>query len=148
MSDYATLDVMPSDVAATQPRAGSVFFPSPKEVLTHAAERPTLLTPTVPELSRVTLQRRDTGELRAILSNMCGQLRQPLDGISHMHPNGTPHIPSLVAVWLIGRVSEAYRPGSKLVNLSRVGDPDALRSIGGVTDLLIAAINIDMESGR
>lgn len=58
--------------------------------------------------------------------------------------NGTPRIGSQVAVWLIGRISEAYGRRT-LVKLSQVKSVEALRSIGGLTELLTAAISADME---
>ncbi len=78
---------------------------------------------------------------------MCAQLgrRTPADiATGDLHENGTLRIASQVAVWMIGRVSEAYAPGKKLVKLSQVPDVDVLRSIGGVADLLIRAIRADM----
>ncbi len=64
--------------------------------------------------------------------------------MGEMHENGTLRIASQVAVWMIGRVSEAYEPGKKLVKLSQVREVDVLRSIGGVADLLIRSIRADM----
>ncbi|MFL6108088.1 MAG: hypothetical protein ACJ72L_14090 [Marmoricola sp.] len=60
------------------------------------------------------------------------------------HPDGTTRISSQVAVWLIGRVSQAYGR-RKLVNLSRVKDLESLRSLGGLTGLLRSVISADSE---
>lgn len=49
--------------------------------------------------------------------------------------DGTPGIPSLIAVWLINEVGKAIGV-QKPVNLSRVSDRDELRSVGGVARLL------------
>ena len=81
------------------------------------------------------------------MQELCAQLgrRTPADiAMGELHQNGTPRIASQVAVWMIGRISQAYEPGKKLVKLSRVRDVDVLRSIGGVADLLIRAIRADM----
>lgn len=61
-----------------------------------------------------------------------------------LHRDGTLRISSQIAVWLIGRISEAYGR-QKLVKLSRVNDIEALRSLGGLTVLLGAVINADTE---
>ena len=132
-------------------RPGSTFFPpahptAPTEglhagrVACRAHQRGTGFDPEA-------LQRLDAAAMQATLQELCAQLgggtRAPA-ATGELHGNGTPRIPSLVAVWLIGRVSQAYEPGTKLVKLSRVRDPDVLRSIGGVTDLLIRAIRADI----
>ncbi|WP_459985019.1 hypothetical protein [Nocardioides sp. AN3] len=61
-----------------------------------------------------------------------------------LHPDGSVRVSSQVAVWLIGRISEAYGP-RKLVNLARVKDIESLRSLGGLTRLLGAVIKADMK---
>ncbi|MCC6233467.1 MAG: hypothetical protein IT580_12530 [Verrucomicrobiales bacterium] len=53
-------------------------------------------------------------------------------------PDGTPRLSSTIAVWMIGKITEAY--GSPLVTLSTVKDADALRSFGGLSRLLVGAI--------
>ena len=55
-----------------------------------------------------------------------------------MHGDGSLRITSHLAVWLIGKITDAY--GSKLVRLSEVPDRESLRSISGLTDLLTKAI--------
>lgn len=101
-----------------------------------------------PGLSRAALQLLDTAALQETLQELYAQLRGPAPVTGELHSNGTPRIPSLVAVWLMGRVSQAYKPGSKLVKLSRALDPEMLRSIGGVADLLIQAIRTDIEGSH
>ena len=101
----------------------------------------------VSSLNRESLLRLDRVELEQTLQELFAQLggrsaREVAAG--ELHANGTLRIPSLVAVWLIGRVSEAYRPGAKLVKLSRVRDVDILRSVGGVAELLIRSIRADI----
>ena len=132
-------------------RPGSTFFPpahptAPAEGSTPVASLAERIS-AVPGLTRQALQRLDAAAMQATLQELCAQLggatRAPA-ATGELHGNGTPRIPSLVAVWLIGRVSQAYQPGTKLVKLSRVRDPDVLRSIGGVTDLLIRAIRADI----
>ena len=98
-------------------------------------------------LTRESLQNLDRAALQQTLQELCAQLGGPTPaGVAagELHGNGTPRIPSLVAVWLIGRVSEAYSPGQTLVNLSKVPDVQVLRSVGGVARLLIRSIRADM----
>ncbi len=142
---------MRSDVGVAVPPAGSTFFPPAGSTTATGwsapvrplAERISAL----PSLTRQELERHDVAALQATLQEMCSQLGGSAGGpeaVGEMHGNGTPRITSLVAVWLIGRVSQAYRPGVKLVKLSRVRDLDVLRSIGGVADLLVRAIRADL----
>jgi hypothetical protein len=89
----------------------------------------------------------DRAALQQTLQELYAQLRRRSSAevaAGELHENGTLRISSLVAVWLIGRVSEAYGSRRKLVKLSQVRDVDVLRSIGGVTDLLIRTIRKDM----
>lgn len=105
----------------------------------------------VSSLTRESLLRLDRVELEQTLQELFAQLggRSASEvAAGELHANGTLRIPSLVAVWLIGRVSEAYRPGTKLVKLSRVRDVDVLRSVGGVAELLIRSIRADIGGHR
>jgi hypothetical protein len=98
-------------------------------------------------LTKASLQRVDRAALQQTLQELYAQLRRRSSAevaAGELHENGTLRISSLVAVWLIGRVSEAYGSRRKLVKLSQVRDVDVLRSIGGVTDLLIRTIRKDM----
>ncbi|UXA15853.1 hypothetical protein KXD97_32445 (plasmid) [Mycobacterium sp. SMC-8] len=142
---------MRSDVGVAVPSVGSTFFPPAGPTtptgwstpVRSLAERISAL----PGLTRQALERPDVAGLQATLQEMCAQLGGSAGGpaaTGELHGNGTARITSLVAVWLIGRVSQAYLPGSKLVKLSRVRDPDVLRSIGGVADLLVRAIRADL----
>lgn len=145
------IGVVRSDVGAAMPKVGSTFFPSADPIA--PIERSTPVgslaerISAVPGLTPQELQSLDAAALQATLQELCAQLGGPTRAAvvtGELHGNGTPRIPSLVAVWLIGRVSQAYRPGTKLVRLSRVRDPDVLRSVGGVADLLIRAIRADI----
>lgn len=143
---------MTSDVGGGLPAPGSTFFPAGGPTVPtsptappagNLAQRLTAIT----GLTRASLQKLDHPALQQTLLELCAQLggRTTADvAAGELHENGTPRIPSLVAVWLIGRVSQAYAPGRKLVKLSQVRDAEVLRSIGGVTDLLIRSIRTDM----
>lgn len=122
------------------PTAPTTLGPLPTGDLTERISR-------VSGLTRQSLQRLDRAALEQTLQELCAQLgrRTPADvAMGEMHENGTLRIASQVAVWMIGRVSEAYEPGKKLVKLSQVREVDVLRSIGGVADLLIRSIRADM----
>ena len=54
--------------------------------------------------------------------------------------DGSPRVPSLVSVWLIGQVGNAVGQ-SKLVKLSNVKNKKDLRSIAGVERLLRGALD-------
>ena len=54
--------------------------------------------------------------------------------------DGTPGIPSLIAVWLISQVGKAVGL-QKPVNLSKVTNKEDLRSVGGVARLLHVAFH-------
>lgn len=118
MSEYPTLEVMKSDVPSlAPPPPGRIPPPTPlpgAHPLSDAGSR------SVAELA-VDLEdtlRRGKGSL-------------PLSPAG----DGTPAVPSLIAVWLLSEVGKALgvkRP----VNLSKVTDRDDLRSVGGVARLL------------
>jgi hypothetical protein len=85
--------------------------------------------------------------MAATLQGLWGAMKnRPVEklGDGEMHPDGTPRISSQVAVWLIGRITQAYGC-PKLVNLSRVKDVEALRSLGGLAGLLVGVIDADTE---
>lgn len=143
---------MTSDAAGGDLKPGSTFFPAsgptaPPAVTPPPAGGLAARISTVTGLSRQSLQALDRGTLERTLVELCAQLgnRTPADlAGGDLHENGTLRIASQVAVWMIGRVSEAYAPGKKLVKLSQVRDIEALRSIGGLADLLIRSIRKDM----
>jgi len=84
-----------------------------------------------------------TATLQSLWAAMANRPVQELVA-GETHENGTPRIGSQVAVWLIGHISEAYGRRT-LVKLSQVKSVETLRSIGGLTQLLTAAISADME---
>jgi hypothetical protein len=101
----------------------------------------------VPGLSRADLRAADAPAIAATLQGLWAAMKnRPVEEIAHgeMHPDGTPRISSQVAVWLVGRISEAYGR-EKLVKLSGVKDPETLRSLGGLTRLLIGVIVSDTK---
>ena len=118
MSEYPTLDVVKTDITSVAPP------PPPAAPLaavqTHAAILASVTTRTVDQL-----QSDLTRLLRAA---------QPNRQLTDMADDGSPKIPSLVAVFLINQVGGSVsRP--KLVDLSRVRRED-LRSLGGVARLV------------
>lgn len=98
-------------------------------------------------LSRSELRAADASAISATLLGLWAAMtNRPAHELAagEIHQDGTVRISSQVAVWLIGRISEAYGR-RKLVNLSRVKDVESLRSLGGLTGLLEAVINADTE---
>ena len=80
----------------------------------------------------------DSDALEGHLGELLGRSglnRQP----SQIGEDGSPKIPSLVSVWLIGQVSHAVGQ-QKLINLSRVENKEDLRSVSGVARLLHGAL--------
>lgn len=115
MSEYPTLDVVKSDIrmpgTIAPPRRSQ---PPARDPLQHVR------TVSVGQLER---------DLRDLLHQA-----QPTRSLAELANDGSPRVPSLVAVWLISQVAKAVgRP--KLVNLSRVRREE-LRSIGGVARLV------------
>lgn len=98
-------------------------------------------------LSRAELRVADAAAMSATLQGLWAAMKnRPQEELAdgEMHPDGTPRISSQVAVWLIGRLSEAYGCQT-LVKLSAVKDVGALRSLGGLTRLLIGVIDADTK---
>lgn len=146
---------MTSDVAYGADSSGGNFFPASVSAV------PTIPVPTaaqpgltlaqrvaaVPGLSRSELRAADaTAMSTTLLALWAAMTNRPVHELAagEMHQDGTVRISSQVAVWLIGRISEAYGR-RKLVNLSRVKDVESLRSVGGLTGLLGAVLNADTE---
>jgi hypothetical protein len=118
VSEYPTLDVVKTDITSVAPPPPPAA-PLPA-VQTHAAILASVTTRTVDQL-----QSDLTGLLRAA---------QPNRQLADVADDGSPKIPSLVAVFLINQVGGSVsRP--KLVDLSRVRRED-LRSLGGVARLV------------
>jgi hypothetical protein len=117
-SGYPTLDVVKTDIP-------SAAAPPPARFPTAAASSAALLLRGVAARTVNQLQ----GDLTRVL-----QAAQPTRQLSELADDGSPKIPSLVAVFLLSQVGAAVgRP--KLVNLSRVRRED-LRSLGGVARLV------------
>lgn len=149
------IGVMVSDVGAGRPSGGNLFPASVSPVpaiptpTTSTVAQPGLTlaqrVASVPGLSRAELRVADETAISAMLLALWAAMtNRPTDDLAagEMHSDGTVRISSQVAVWLIGRVSEAYGR-RKLVNLSQVQDIESLRSLGGLTGLLGAVINAD-----
>lgn len=157
MSENATFDVMTSDVGDGATGQGSPFFPpaTPAPAPTpHPAPGPafppaTPKPPTslkarvaaVPGLDSAHLRAAGQPEVRQVLESLLGALKNVSEAdlqLGEKHGDGSLRITSHLAVWLIGKVTDAY--GSKLVRLSKVPDRESLRSISGLADLLSNAI--------
>ena len=147
---------MTSNVGAGTEQGVGTFFPASVSAvptipapITAEQSGPTLAqrVAAVPGLGRAELRADDAAAMSATLLELWAAMaNRPADELAagEVHRDGTTLISSQVAVWLIGRVSEAYGR-RKLVNLSRVKDLESLRSLGGLTGLLQSAINADME---
>lgn len=95
----------------------------------------------VPGLDSAHLKAADQPEVQQILESLLGALKNLSDAdlqLGEKHGDGSLRITSHLAVWLIGKVTDAY--GSKLVRLSKVPDRESLRSIAGLAGLLTNAI--------
>lgn len=80
------------------------------------------------------LRDRTVAELEADLEAMIRHGKASID----LTPgeDGTPAIASLIAVWLLTEVGKALGTGKSPISLSKVENPEDLRSIGGVARLL------------
>jgi hypothetical protein len=146
---------MTSNVGDNPGRQGPAFFPAstpafPLPVTAPATRAPTAsLTERVKEvtsLDRTELEMATRSEMEQTLQGLLGALKNKSkaeleDG--ERHRDGSLSITSHVAVWLIGRITDAY--GRKLVRLSKIPNRDNLRSIRGLAELLVRAI--DRERG-
>lgn len=95
----------------------------------------------VPRLDSAHLKAAGQPEVQQILESLLGALKNLSDAdlqLGEKHGDGSLRITSHLAVWLIGKVTDAY--GSKLVRLSKVPDRESLRSIAGLAGLLTDAI--------
>jgi hypothetical protein len=154
MSDNATLDVMSSDVVAGASGQGSPFFPTTASVPTSPGSSPiapTSLTQRVAGvvgLSRADLQAATTAQIQQVLQELLGALKnmpQAQLQLGERHGDGSLRITSHLAVWLIGKITDAY--GGRLVRLAKVSDHDNLRSLNGLAQLLNASITKDQGAG-
>lgn len=97
----------------------------------------------VPGLDPAHLKTAGQSEVRQVLESLLGALKNVSEAdlqLGERHGDGSLRITSHLAVWLIGKVTDAY--GSKLVSLSKLADRESLRSIAGLADLLTNAIAI------
>jgi hypothetical protein len=151
MSDYATFGVMTSDVDANRAGQGSPFFPptAPASTVNPPTSMPSRLADRVAAvagLDRASLQAATSDELEHLLIGLLGALRGLPElelQFGERHSDGSLRITSHLAVWLIGKVTDAY--GGKLVRLSKVPHREILRSLGGLAQLLHAAIQKQEE---
>lgn len=123
VSEYPTIEVMKSDVpssAPAPPPTAPITPPGPvTSPLTRARSR------SVEELGRDLEQVLRTGHATLELTPAA---------------DGTPGIPSLVAVWLLNEVGKAIGV-EKPVNLSTITDREELRSVDGVARLLYRTLH-------
>jgi hypothetical protein len=116
MSEYPTLSVVKTDIPSNAP-------PPPRRTARTFASGPV----------QAAVGTRTVSQLESDLALLL-RAAQPSRAFSDMAADGTPQIPSLVAVWLISQVGKTVgRP--KLVNLSRVRREE-MRSLGGVARLV------------
>jgi hypothetical protein len=117
VSEYPTLDVVKTDITSVAP--------PPPVAAPPAAPANTAI------LASVTT--RTVDQLQSDLTRLLGAA-QPNRQLTDVADDGSPKIPSLVAVFLVNQVgASVFRP--KLVDLSRVRRED-LRSLGGVARLV------------
>ncbi len=147
---------MTSNVSAGAESGGGSFFPSsisavhtipPPATSAHPVLTLAQRVAAVPGLGRSELRAADAAAMSATLLELWAAMaNRPAQELAagEIHSDGTTRISSQVAVWLIGRVSEAYGR-RKLVNLARVKDLESLRSLGGLTGLLGSVISADSE---
>jgi len=146
-------DVVTSNVGDYGHGRGPTFFPAKAPALPSPVARPAAGAPTlsltervaaVAGLDRAYLETATRAEMEQTLQALLGALkrgsRADLEA-GERHGDGSLRITSHIAVWLIGRVSDAY--GCRLVKLSEVPSRDSLRSIGGLAELLMKAIEKD-----
>jgi hypothetical protein len=151
------IDVVTSNVDDHPGGRGPTFFPARPPAFASPAALPTARAPTVSLTERVKavagldlalLETATRDEMEQTLQELLGALknrsRSDLDA-GERHGDGTLRITSHIAVWLIGRVSDAY--GCRLVKLSQVPNRDSLRSIGGLAELLVKAIEKERGAG-
>ena len=118
VSEYPTLDVVKTDIASVAPP------PPPAAPLAAVPPNAAILA---------TVATRTADQLQSDLTRLL-RAAQPNRQLTDMADDGSPKIPSLVAVFLLNQVGASVsRP--KLVDLSRVHRED-LRSLGGVARLV------------
>jgi hypothetical protein len=122
-SEYLTLHVVKTDTPSTPP-------PPPNPVAAGVVRGDALILAQASAKTVEQLQEDLTRVLRAA---------QPNCQLSELADDGSPKIPSLVAVFLLSQVGKAVgRP--RLVDLSRVRRKD-MRSLGGVARLVYRTLH-------
>ena len=147
MSENATLNVMTSHVGVAATGGGSPFFPAPTPAPPPpgpiaAPSRLKDRVAAVPGLDATYLQGANKAEVQQVLESLLGALKNVPSvqlQLGERHGDGSLRITSHLAVWLIGKVTDAY--GGKLVRLSQVPNRESLRSISSLAELLSAAIS-------
>lgn len=149
------INVVTSNVGSGPRRRGPTFFPptepaSPSPIAPPVARAPTVsLTDRVKAVSgldRDHLKTATREEMEQTLQELVGALKNKSKTeleAGERHEDGSLAITSHLAVWMIGKVSDAY--GGQLVKLSKVQSPESLRSITGLAELLTKAIEKDMR---
>lgn len=118
MSEYPTLDVVKTDIASVAPP------PAPATPLAGVPTNGAILA---------SVTTRTIDQLQSVLTRLL-RAAQPNRQLTDVADDGSPKIPSLVAVFLLNQVGASVsRP--RLVDLSRVRRED-LRSLGGVARLV------------
>lgn len=151
MSGNATLDVMTSHAGAGSTGQGSPFFP-PQAPATTTPLAPRSLkdrVASVAGLEAAHLAGADKSEIQQVLEALLGALKDLPDAqlqLGERHGDGGLRITSHLAVWLIGKITDAY--GGKLVRLSKVPSRESLRSTSGLAELLNVAISRKQGTGK
>lgn len=142
---------MASHVEEEAAEQGSPFFPRSTPATSAPTPTPTSLKDRVAAVGGLApdqLKNADTVEMQHVLEALLGALKNVSDAqlqSGERAVDGSLRIASHLAVWLIGKVTDAY--GAKLVRLSRVPNRESLRSISGLAELLIAAISKKQGAG-
>jgi hypothetical protein len=149
------IDVVTSNVSGDPDGQGPTFFPPPAPAFPSPPASPAVHAPTVSltervkavaGLDRAHLEIATRDQLEQTLQELLGALKNRSKAdleAGERHGDGSLRIASHIAVWLIGKVTEAY--GGKLVRLSTVPSHESLCSIGGLAELLTKAIKKNRE---
>jgi hypothetical protein len=118
VSEYPTLDVVKTDIVSVAPP------PPPAAPLAGVRTNAAILA---------SVTTRTVDQLQSVLTRLL-RAAQPNRELTDVADDGSPKIPSLVAIFLLNQVGASVsRP--RLVDLSRVRRED-LRSLGGVARLV------------
>lgn len=142
---------MTSHVDAEAAGQGSPFFPPSTPATATPTPTPTSLKGRVAAVAGLTsthLTSASKAEMQQVLESLLSALKNVSDAqlqSGERAGDGSLRITSHLAVWLIGKVADAY--GAKLVRLSKVPNRESLRSISGLAELLNAAISKKQGTG-